>query len=609
MLMGWLFAPVILLKLFLLRSYVFPQSFGLHLLLLETASVVLIFYLLGFARPRKAKLYWLADFIFSGYFLANVIYHSYFGSLFNLNALLQAAAIKDLGPSILELFSLKYLLFYFDFLVLMLPKMFLQRLRRPHFLNIFAFSNRKLFPRFLAAVCLVIALAAISDSVLAYPDKDNRMAMARDVGILNAQGYEFVTILPIKNKKTLPPTQMNQAVINEIKQIDPAHWPKYFGAGAGKNLILIQLEATENFVIGLKVQGQEITPNLNNLRKESFYFPNFYSQIGQGTTSDAEFITNTSLYPQARGPAPRDINYPSLPRLLKTEGYTSVTFHPNTVTYWSRNLLYPSLGFDQYYDKKYFQDEDMLGRWGSSDEVLFRKTLPVLKNLQDNGQLFYASIITMSSHHPFTLPENKKHLTLPPGLDGTFVGNYLASVNYADYALGLFIRELKASSLWDNSIIVIFGDHYGISGSAATQNINIFTQLLGRSHDAVDGLNVPLFIRIPGLKPQVIENPGGQIDLLPTLANLLDIPLKDQLTFGQDMLNHSQNLLGFRFLHPEGTFIDGQAFYRAGNQGGLELNTRKPIQNEQYFREEEQRIKQLLQLSDNWVESLRQSSK
>ncbi len=149
------------------------------------------------------------------------------------------------------------------------------------------------------------------------------------------------------------------------------------------------MESTENFVIGLSLNGQEVTPNLNRLITESVYFPNFYSQIGQGNTSDAEFIVNTSIYPRAKGAISTDfigLSYPSLPRLLKDQGYTSLTFHPNTITFWSRDNLYPGLGFDKIYEKKFYQDEDLLGPWGSSDEMLFKKALPILKEYQKNKQ-------------------------------------------------------------------------------------------------------------------------------------------------------------------------------------------------------------------------------
>src|SRR5690606_37720784 len=118
--------------------------------------------------------------------------------------------------------------------------------------------------------------------------------------------------------------------------------PLYFGAAKGKNLIVIQLEAFQNFVIGLSVLDQEITPNLNRLKSSSFYFPYFYQQIGEGNTSDAEFISNTSLYPLG-SPAMSKLvggkTVESLPRILSSYGYETMTMHVNDVSFWQRDEL------------------------------------------------------------------------------------------------------------------------------------------------------------------------------------------------------------------------------------------------------------------------------
>lgn len=65
------------------------------------------------------------------------------------------------------------------------------------------------------------------------------------------------------------------------------------------NLIVVQMESFQNFPINLTLNGQEVTPVLNKLAKEGFYFPHVFQQIGPGNTSDAEFMSNTSIYPTA----------------------------------------------------------------------------------------------------------------------------------------------------------------------------------------------------------------------------------------------------------------------------------------------------------------------
>jgi lipoteichoic acid synthase len=611
------FTALILLKILYLRSFIFPQSAGLLLIGLELASAIVIFGLLELASPRKTELFWISNLMLSTYFLASVIYYNYFGQMFNFSALRQIVLVKDLSASIAELFSPAYLCFYLDFFLRFLSRYFYRfKPRRRYRWSARRFPVTHSDPHYktkkFVLPLVLFSLLLIGFNVWHYPAKDNLMAMARGVGLLNAQGYALLATFNnyASENSSAAENSFNQAAINELKQIKPVAWPNYYAAAAGCNIILVQLESTESFLVGLEINQQQITPNLNRLCKESMYFPYFYSQIGQGNTSDAEFITNTSLYPRARGGIATDfigIKYPSLPRLLKQNGYVALTFHPNVVTFWNRDNLYPCLGFDQYYDREFYQNEDRLGPWGSSDEVLFKKALPELLELQAKGQKFYASLITLTNHHPFKLPDERKRIKLPSELEGTLLGNYLYSVNYQDYALGRFIEDLKASKLWDKSLLVVFGDHYGFTKAMDPQLQKDFLALLGREHDAIDRLHVPLLIRVPGLKPQVIENVGGQIDILPTLANLLGISLSDQLVFGQDLLNYKQNLLGFRFYNPEGTLITGNTFYLPGSDTGVNIKTRQAVKDHELFLQEEKRIKALLRLADRYLEYLNQT--
>ncbi|MFD1903508.1 LTA synthase family protein [Paenibacillus rhizoplanae] len=143
-----------------------------------------------------------------------------------------------------------------------------------------------------------------------------------------------------------------------------------------KNLIIIQLESFQSFLLSLKVDGQEVTPNLNRLMEQSLYFTNFYQMVGQGNTSDAEFVVNSSFYIPPQGAATMsyiDKQLPSLPRLLGDNGYQTATFHTNVVEFWNRGELYKALGWENYYDHKFFGDEDAFF-FGASDEVLYRKS-------------------------------------------------------------------------------------------------------------------------------------------------------------------------------------------------------------------------------------------
>jgi len=591
-------SSVLFIKILILRTHIFGSSSLLPVALFEFISIFLLVGFIALFNPFRSQIvYQVTNALVSTFLLSAAMYYDHFGRILDYHALLQASALIDIRSSIIELLSVKYFVFYMDIIIFTL----FAPLKKFDLLPSRLHPQKKKYVAALMLLCFSISIFRI----YTYPTKQNIMALSQDTGILNAQIYQISSVMP--SKSTQPPIDELERQILELKQIKPVQWPKYFGVAKGLNLILVQMESTENFVVGLSINGQPITPNLNKLLEESLYFPRFYSQIGQGTTSDAEFASNTSIYPLASGAISKKfigMPYPSLPRILQKEGYTSMTFHPNDITFWRRDNLYPSLGFEHVYDKSFYQDEDMVGRWGSSDEVLFKKGVPILSEYQNNRQLFYASFITLSNHHPYNLPENKKRLVLPAQLRGTFMENYLTSVHYQDYALGLFIADLKANDLWNQSLFVTFGDHFGISKTQETENQAIFPVLLGRPHDDIDRLNIPLFIHAPGLKPQIIPKIGGQVDLLPTICNLLGITLDNPKIFGQDILNHPQNLIGFRYYSPDGTFISPEILHLPGNNENLRLNDHTKVANSSLFLKEEQRIQSLLQLSDYYLQSL-----
>ncbi len=599
-----LFSFIVLIKILIIRIHLFSLIHQFPAVLLELACLILVFGMVDLLSPKRGIAKFLVvDFLLSTFLLSTVMYYNHFGKLLDYHVISQAPILKEIGGSVIAIFSFSYLFLYLDIILIII------------LLRVFRISKIKWFVtlpnnkrRTLLLTCSALVLVLISYKI--YQPKDIPMEFAQDAGILNAQLYQAFYSFKKEEPESFPPDALHQSNIERIKQITSVAWPKYFGAARNKNVILIQLESTENFVVDLSINGQEITPNLNALMKESLYFPHFYAQIAQGNTSDAEFVTNTSIYPRARGAVSKSyigVKYPSLPRLLESKGYSAITFHPNTVTFWRRDNLYPCLGFDRYFDKSFYQNVDQVGRWGSSDEILFQKAIPILQGYEEQNQNFYASLITLSSHHPYIIPEDKIKLSLPPKLQKTFIGNYLSAINYEDFALGLFIQDLKDTGLWDNSMIVIFGDHFGISKHEQTKNQSFFNSILGRNHDSLDFLNVPLLIKIPGVKPKVIENVGGQVDLLPTIANLLGIYLDDYLIFGQDIINHDQNLLGFRFYYPEGTYISSDILYIPGNEVGQNIKTHESVQINELFFEEEQRIKNLLLLSDIYLETINTS--
>jgi lipoteichoic acid synthase len=321
----------------------------------------------------------------------------------------------------------------------------------------------------------------------------------------------------------------------------------HFAAAKGKNIFYIQVESLDAGVINQSIDGQEITPNLNALAHQGYYFSNYYTQVTVGNTADAEFSTLNSLYPLPDSVAFVDRpenNYFALPSFLKTHGYYTTVLHGDVPTFWNRSNIYPQLGYDKWFSAVDFTPSRNIGFENLGDSDFFQQTIPKLQSLP---QPFFATLITLSSHTPFILPSDlqKLNLTQANNLNDN-QKNYLQSVRYVDQAIGDFFQSLKKTDLYTNSVFIIYGDH-GSSTSIADA-LGSLPQTLPQLRNS----QVPLIVLAPGTSISGTSTaPGSHIDLYPTVANLLGLSAPSS-TVGQDLFNNPNPL----YIHRNG--ITGQ---------------------------------------------------
>ncbi|MQS76444.1 LTA synthase family protein [Companilactobacillus halodurans] len=342
--------------------------------------------------------------------------------------------------------------------------------------------------------------------------------------------------------------------------------PKYFGKAKGKNIIIIHLESFQQFLINDKVNGQEVTPFLNSLYndKNTMSFDNFYHEVGQGKTSDAENMLETGLFGLPEGSffskLGSDNTFQAAPAILgQKEGYTSAVFHGNVGSFWNRDNVYKNMGYDYFFDSKYFnKTSDSSLEYGMKDKLMLSESAKYLEQLQ---QPFYAKFITVTNHYPFQLPDEDNDGFVPPNTDNSAVNNYFLTAHYLDNALKEFFNYLKSSGIYDNSMIVLYGDHYGLSDS---QNTDLAPVLGVNDNDWTDFNDsqmqkVPFMIHMKGLKGGINHEYGGEIDVLPTILHLAGINTKQYVQLGTDLLSkqHKQ-LVAFRnknFITPNYTVL------------------------------------------------------
>ncbi len=597
------FSFILLLKSYLAWTVVFEGGPSWTTLLKEVPFVLIVFCLIEwFASKRKYMYYLISNLAITSILFAVIMYYKYYGVIVDYSALQQVNQVTAVSNSVFSLMDPQYLLIYID-VIMMIGLLFFRKKAK----EVKQAFTRKENKKVVIAI-LSVSVALCLFNVLPNSASMNEIVKAEQMGILN---YEAYRILANKEIEYVDSDQITQEKVQSVKNIQQPAQAALFGSAEGKNLIVLQMESMQNFLVGLSIEGQEITPNLNKLVKENSYFKHFYQQVGQGNTSDAEFVVNTSMYIPPRGAATQVYagkELPSLPKLLKSAGYDTATFHTNVVEFWNRGELYTALGFDRYYDAKFFGGEDTVF-FGASDEVLYKKSIEELARMDASDNPFYTQIISMTAHHPYTIPQDKRLIDLPDRFDGTLVGDYIESQNYADHALGEFIADLKARGIWDDSLIVLYGDHLGLPiYSLDNHEKDLMAEIYGREYTYTDMINIPLVVVNPGDEnPKTYDQLGGQVDILPTVANLLGLPLDNQMHFGQDLFNQTYNILPQRYYLPSGSFLSSEELFMSGS--GFNDGKHYPIagdgNSEQQSTENEyDRALELLNLSDSYVQSL-----
>jgi phosphoglycerol transferase MdoB-like AlkP superfamily enzyme len=377
--------------------------------------------------------------------------------------------------------------------------------------------------------------------------------------------------------QNLSQDQRASALAEWLRSEHPVSAPKDNMApvAPGTNLIVIQLESWQEFVVGRTINGREITPNFNRLARNSLYFNNYYGETWSGGTSDAEFMSNCSLYPVSMGNAYMDYagnNYVNLGKVLAEKGYRTVAMEADLPGFWNMDLMLRSEGFQQILDSDNFEHDLDIGM-GLADHSMFRQAAAYLEQLP---QPFYSFQVTLASHYPYLIPAEYKTLNVAPYQDLEF-GHYLEAVHYADQALGTFLERLQADGLLEKSIVALYGDHQATFGRESQE----LRQFLGYGevempyYSYLTLQKVPLLIHLPQAKQSgVIETVGGHTDLFPTLLGLLGEDPAVYPLLGHDLLDPAN--LGLAIAR-NGLLVTGEALLEMNQQKAFALPTGIPL--------------------------------
>jgi phosphoglycerol transferase MdoB-like AlkP superfamily enzyme len=517
------------------------------------------------------------DLLFSLLFMTDLVYNRYFQDVTSAALLKLAGLTGEVGNSVTALIHWFDFLYFIDIAVLV-PLYILYWRKRTRGCEL-SFRLRSL-----SSICLLAMGFLMSWSSTSSLEKDqpgllktfyDKKYIVGSIGDLNFHALDLYKYIGSNYflKASLPEGREEEIRNWFAVKNTPANG-EHKGIAAGKNLIVVQLEAFQQFVFGRSINNSEITPNLNNISRECLVFDNFFYQTAWGGTSDAELLTNVSLLPAREGSAFYQYasnTYDSLPGRLKSMGYYTSVMHANRPGFWNRAQMYRNLGFDAFESEGSFILDETRGL-GLSDRSFFRQTIEKMKSYP---KPFYSMLITLSSHFPF----NSKDDILDTGIfEDEFLGDYLEAVRYTDGAMGEFVGLMKKNGLWDNSIVVFYGDHSAVPFEKRGQLAQF---LYGRqdltAYEWSSAQKVVAMIHFPG--NTITGNNGitsGQLDLYPTIANLFGF--EAPFTLGRDLLNSRDGFIVTR----DGMWGDNGSLYLKSIDRVVDIKCGKELNKEDF---------------------------
>lgn len=536
-----------------------------------SSSILLLAIALLFKNRARNIMIVVLSFIGSFILYGNLMFYRFYSDFLTLPVLFQTNNMQDLSSSVFELMNIWDLFIFSNVFIL---AYFVFRQKVP------VVGRLKREPILLFSLSILLFLGNLTLAQTERPQlltrSFDRDMLVKNIGVFNFHLYDVFLQSQSRAQRVLADSSDIVEVQNYVQANHKEPDADMFGTAEGKNVFMISLESLQSFVIDNDLNGEEITPFLNELKENSYYFENFYHQTEQGKTSDSEFIVANSMFGRSSGAVfftHAQNEYNATPNILGENGYYTSVMHANNRSFWNRDIVYDSLGYDKFYDVEYYDvtEENSIG-WGLKDREFFEQSI---EHLQEQPNPFYTTFITLTNHFPFELEEEDKMIAEGEFRSGT-LNRYFPTVRYMDYAVEQFFNDIKEAGLYEDSIFILYGDHYGIS----TNHNGSMAEYLGKEEiapfDTIQLQRVPLFIHIPGHEGETIDTVGGQIDIQPTLMHLLGMNTKEDIQFGSDLFAPERD--SFAVLR-NGSFITDDVVWT--NNTCYNKETGEPIEDEE----------------------------
>ncbi len=611
-------------------------------------DVAIVFLLgsLGFLFKIKHQyLYWkILLIIFTILNIINAVYYSFFYSFVSvglLESIGQTGEVTDAIWDKVKINNLVYLIMpilYYLYHRYLINKDYIKAVEK-------TYSNKRAFiySLIIGGTILFSNIASLESWETQRLDQQgNREYIVQRFGYLVYQGNDIIKVIDTKINAAFGEEKAMERFVTYYEENPVKHEKnKYTNTLEGYNVITLHMESIMQFLIGLEINGKEVTPNLNKLVKEenSMYFDNFYAQVSVGTSSDTEFTMNTSLMPVQSGTvfvSYYNRNYESLEKLLTYKNYYTFSMHGNKAAMWNRNKMHPSLGYMKFYDETYYDLDEMVGL-GLSDSSFFKQSnnyITEINNMikeNENYDHYMGTLISLTNHTPFDDPIytqgddafdvtyhtgkidplTKKEIVYPylSRDDMSLLGRYIQSVHYADKCIGELLNYINSNPAFDKTLFVFYGDHAAQISKNDFKHMLNFNPLTGDDYKEddpeykeFDYYDFEVFKKVPLIlftKDKKLKGtysyPMGMIDVMPTISNMLG--LKPKYALGNDIFSIKNNNT---VVFPNGNFLTKDVYYYDSQSDYRVLSTSATLDKD-YIENRRKKTTNILNISNDII--------
>ena len=502
---------------------------------------IIICFLMILPNKIRIKATLIMSFLLSLLVWADNIYYKYSASAISVEQLSNLQYTEQITETIPSLIKFGQVIYFIDFIIIGI--LFLMKILKIDKEKVY---NKK--QKIVNLIITVLGIIIFATVGVNYIKKGFQCLWNKDEQIATSTifGYHIADIInSFNSSKRAVYSNYNEMIsdYNTLKQEYEKNYGNikynFEGILENKNILIVQLESVQGFVAHRTINGKEITPNLNKFLDENIEFTNMHMQ-SYSSTSDSEYSTVTSTYPMENGMSYSKYflnTYDTIFDIFNNKDYYTMYMHGNVSSFWNRGNVYSRMNIDNISFIKDFEDQSEMISGFLADELLYKQGIQKIKNGETPFMTF---MVAASSHTAFDLPgiQNKyDKISIDVGkYKDTYFGNYLEAMNYADYAFGILLDELKKEGLYEDTAILVFGDHNGMG--MWDDEIKEFLSQTDLNVTDVD-LKLNYTKVVAGMKlTEVnesikIEKPINKLDIKPTLAYLCN--LEDGFSLGTNI--------------------------------------------------------------------------